>query len=99
MGAPRLFFILMEKCQRDLSEAISEGEGFERWEVIEQTARALAEVHRKKKVHADVRAANIFISKEGKYKLGDFGEMIDVDKPPARRAAVAYPDASAQTDM
>lgn len=33
----------------------------------------LKQIHDKKVLHRDIKSANIFISKEGKFKIGDFG--------------------------
>jgi len=44
-----------------------------------QSARALHYVHRQGIIHRDIKPSNIFISKEGKVKLGDFGIAAKVD--------------------
>ena len=38
-----------------------------------QTALAVKHMHDRKVLHRDIKAANIFLSKEGRVKLGDFG--------------------------
>ena len=41
------------------------------WKAIIEISSGLKSLHDKKILHRDLKAANIFISKEGTYKLGD----------------------------
>ena len=41
------------------------------WKALSDITRGLKSLHDKKILHRDLKAANVFISKEGIYKLGD----------------------------
>ncbi len=41
------------------------------WKALIEITRGLKSLHDKKILHRDLKAANIFISSEGNYKLGD----------------------------
>ena len=43
------------------------------WEIFQQIAKGLAHVHSKGIIHRDLKPANILHSKEGRFKIGDFG--------------------------
>ena len=41
------------------------------WKALVQITRGLKSLHDKKILHRDLKAANVFISSDGRYKLGD----------------------------
>lgn len=41
------------------------------WKALHDIAKGLKSLHDKKILHRDLKAANIFIGSDGKYKLGD----------------------------
>ncbi len=41
------------------------------WKALIDILKGLKSLHDKKIMHRDIKAANIFISEDGKYKLGD----------------------------
>ncbi|KAJ6238302.1 camk family protein kinase [Anaeramoeba flamelloides] len=63
---------LREKIERqkDLGQYFSEGEILE---MFIQICLALQHIHSKKIIHRDLKLANIFLTKSGQIKVGDFG--------------------------
>ena len=45
----------------------------ELWAIIEQMVLAVKHLHEKKIIHRDIKAENIFKTKDDKYKIGDLG--------------------------
>ena len=41
------------------------------WKAIFDISRGLKSLHDKKTLHRDLKSANIFVSEDGKYKIGD----------------------------
>lgn len=42
------------------------------WKFIRQTSSALKVLHENNIIHRDLKSANIFVTEEGDYKIGDF---------------------------
>lgn len=71
-----LFFIVMELIRgRKLSDLLTSHELTfnRRLEVITQITEALAEAHRHKIIHRDIKPGNVIINEEGLVKVLDFG--------------------------
>ena len=54
---------------------------------LAQICRALLYLHSQGKIHRDIKAANVFLSKDNKVLLGDFGIARTLDKNAARISA------------
>ncbi|BDA40733.1 Wee1-like protein kinase [Coccomyxa sp. Obi] len=76
-GDGQLFYILMEKCDESLGHKQAFGDrSFKEadlLEILRQVAEALQHLHARGIVHMDVKPDNIYTTKQGIYKLGDFG--------------------------
>ncbi|XP_022099133.1 cyclin-dependent kinase 9-like isoform X1 [Acanthaster planci] len=70
-------YLVFEFCVHDLAGLLSNYNVHfslgEIKEVMKQLLNGLYYIHSNKVLHRDMKAANIFITKEGKLKLGDFG--------------------------
>ena len=75
-------YIVMEYCEEgDLDKLILKNKNNKQlidenliWDIIIQTLNALNYLHNEKKVlHRDIKPSNIFLDKDYKIKLGDFG--------------------------
>lgn len=83
----RTFCILMEYADGgDLSAAIARQRPLkhrfreeEVFSVLLQAARALQYIHHRHIVHRDVKSQNVFLTRAGEVKLGDFGVAIVLD--------------------
>ena len=74
-------YIMTELCEmsmRDLTEKIHSISEPVIWNYFYDLVLGLKHLHDNNLVHLDVKPANIFLSKEGTCKLGDFGLMIDL---------------------
>lgn len=76
-----LTLVTMELCGPSLQDLIEERElkPKERVSFWSDIARALKYCHLFGIVHADVKPRNIFLSSEGKAKLGDFGNSVMIN--------------------
>ena len=50
------------------------------WNFLIDMLQAVDHLHSHKYLHLDIKPENIFISKDGLYKLGDFGLVVDLSK-------------------
>ena len=70
-------YLVFEFCVHDLAGLLSNPNVKfslgEIKEIMKQLLNGLYYIHSNKVLHRDMKAANIFITKEGKLKLGDFG--------------------------
>jgi serine/threonine protein kinase len=68
------FFMLFELCSNTLEDYMfSKLPTKNAIECIKHIADGLAVIHQQNIIHRDIKPSNIFISKEGKPKIGDFG--------------------------
>jgi serine/threonine protein kinase len=68
------FFMLFELCSNTLDDYMfSKLPAKNAIECIKHIADGLAVIHQQNIIHRDIKPSNIFISKEGKPKIGDFG--------------------------
>ncbi len=81
------FYLVLEHCDGgDLSQAISKRRSerrpypeHEAASIFVMITLALRHVHARRIVHRDVKAANVFLTKKGVAKLGDFGVSRQLD--------------------
>ena len=70
-------YMVFEFCEHDLAGLLSNPEVKfpleETKDLIRQLFRALQFIHNSNILHRDMKASNIFITREGRLKLGDFG--------------------------
>ena len=74
-------YIQTELCQNTLMDEVSEGELTEKriYKLLREILLALDYVHLSGMIHLDIKADNIFISKNDQYKLGDFGLVSKIE--------------------
>ena len=70
-------YMVFEFCEHDLAGLLSNPEVKfpleEIKDIIRQLFHAISYLHKNNVLHRDMKASNIFITREGKLKLGDFG--------------------------
>ena len=70
-------YMVFEFCEHDLAGLLSNPEVKfpveEIKDIIRQLFRAISYLHSNNVLHRDMKASNIFITREGRLKLGDFG--------------------------
>ena len=80
------FNILMEYCENDLRKFIDEHKAKQElieeniiYDIILDLILGIKEIHKNNIIHRDLKPANIFINKENKIKIGDFGISKQLD--------------------
>ena len=80
------FNILMEYCENDLRKFIDEHKAKKElieeniiYDIILDLILGIKEIHKNNIIHRDLKPANIFINKENKIKIGDFGISKQLD--------------------
>ena len=80
------FNILMEYCENDLRKFIDEHKAKQElieeniiYDIIIDLILGIKEIHKNNLIHRDLKPANIFINKENKIKIGDFGISKQLD--------------------
>ncbi|KAG8964483.1 hypothetical protein FRC03_001734 [Tulasnella sp. 419] len=77
----RTLYIQTELCELgNLSEFLLEyGRQFDRldeprlWKILSELARGIGHIHRSGVIHLDLKPANVFVTGEGRLRIGDFG--------------------------
>lgn len=71
------FYIQLELCEKSLQDVFSGNntpmKETELVDILKQLASALHHIHSRGLVHLDIKPDNIYVGKDGKYKIGDFG--------------------------
>lgn len=76
-----LDLLLLEKGKLPLEQA---------YRLVLDVARGLAHTHERSVIHRDVKPANVFLTREGGAKLGDFGTGIFVGEDSEERVGTAF---------
>ena len=95
------FYIVMEYCDNsDFYNFIKEHKENNKlidekiiFEIINNICHGLKEIHYKKIIHRDIRPKNIFMNKNNKIKIGDFGtskELINREYATTKKGDMAY---------
>ena len=81
------FYILMEYCENDLKKFIKEHKAKNEfidekiiYEIIIDICLGIKEIHKHNLIHRDLKPANIFLNKNNKIKIGDFGISKELKK-------------------
>ncbi|CAJ0579671.1 unnamed protein product, partial [Mesorhabditis spiculigera] len=75
-------YIQTEICEESLEDYIGRKHEVSTrmvWNVFTDIASALSVLHERNFIHLDIKPANIFISSDGIFKLGDFGLIFDLN--------------------
>ncbi|KRT83443.1 protein kinase, partial [Oryctes borbonicus] len=59
------------------------------WDIFTDMLYAIQHLHRNSLVHLDIKPDNIMMSEDGRYKLGDFGLLMNLNEAPASLALKA----------
>ncbi len=57
------------------------------WRLVHRAASALTHLHARSVLHMDVKPANIFITNEGEFKIGDLNSAVSLPKKDARASS------------
>jgi translation initiation factor 2-alpha kinase 4 len=77
-------YIKMEYCEGlNLGQVLEQGLPAveERWRLLREVMQGLLYIHSKGLIHRDLKPNNIFLSREGSVKLGDFGLATTLSQP------------------
>lgn len=71
-------YIQTELCQCNLTEYLEHNELSEKmvWEFLADLLSAIKHLHDSDLIHLDIKPDNIFLTKDGIFKLGDFGLVV-----------------------
>ena len=74
-------YIQTELCEmslKDYAESVPVIAETEIWNMIYDLCRGLRHLHDTQLVHMDIKPANLFLGRDGYYKIGDFGLVFDL---------------------
>eukprot|EP00112_Aurelia_sp_Birch-Aquarium-sp1_P015721 Seg351.7 transcript_id=Seg351.7/GoldUCD/mRNA.D3Y31 product="Membrane-associated tyrosine- and threonine-specific cdc2-inhibitory kinase" protein_id=Seg351.7/GoldUCD/D3Y31 len=80
----QFLFIQTELCEmslKDYAEKVNEIEEDDVWNMIVDLTMGLKHLHNNDFAHMDIKPANLFLGRDGYYKIGDFGLALDISKP------------------
>ncbi|XP_075439004.1 membrane-associated tyrosine- and threonine-specific cdc2-inhibitory kinase isoform X2 [Ascaphus truei] len=79
----RLLYLQTELCDGSLQQHCEERDGSlpprRIWDITCDLLRGLKHLHDRNLLHLDIKPANVFLSRAGVCKLGDFGLMMELD--------------------
>ena len=80
---PKMLYIQMEFCEGNTLKTLIDSKSADadtKWRIFCQVVEALVYIHSMGLIHRDLKPLNIFLDKNNKAKLGDFGLAV-IEKP------------------
>ena len=75
-----LQYELCEMSLKDYAEKVQAVEEKEIWKMIVDLCHGLKHLHDSQLAHMDVKPANLFLGRDGHYKIGDFGLVVELTR-------------------
>lgn len=75
-----LQYELCEMSLKDYAEKVQTVEEKEIWKMIVDLCHGLKHLHDSQLAHMDVKPANLFLGRDGHYKIGDFGLVVELTR-------------------
>jgi len=76
-------YIQTELCEmslKDYAESVQVVEEKEIWNIIVDLCAGLKHIHSSDLAHMDIKPANLFLGRDGLYKIGDFGLVVELTR-------------------
>ncbi|XP_065647863.1 membrane-associated tyrosine- and threonine-specific cdc2-inhibitory kinase isoform X1 [Hydra vulgaris] len=76
-------YIQTELCEMSLkeyAESVQVVEEKEIWNMLVDLCKGLKHIHDSQFIHMDIKPANLFLGRDGHYKIGDFGLVVELSR-------------------